>query len=229
MGDSVTLRAADGHLFGAYIAQPASEPSAGLVVIQEIFGVNAHIRSVADGWARDGFLAIAPALFDRISPGIELGYDPAAMQTAMSLFPKFDVDKAIVDIAAAVDYAASATHKKVGVIGYCLGGSFVPPQPARELRELTRRRTHPRGGRNRVINRIIRRLEDSRRQAQLGPERRRRPKRQSDSERHRPRPNRSGGPGDVYFQLCEHSSAEFELALEDRYSDHVRWLLTRSA
>jgi carboxymethylenebutenolidase len=124
MSDSVTLRAADGHSFNAYVARPATEPIAGLVVVQEIFGVNAHIRSVADGWARDGFLAVAPALFDRISPGVDLGYDPAGMQTAMSLFPKFDVDKAIVDVAAAVDFAATETRKKVGVIGYCLGGTI---------------------------------------------------------------------------------------------------------
>lgn len=124
MADSVTLRAADGHLFGAYVAHTAGEPLAGLIVVQEIFGVNAHIRSVADGWARDGFLAVAPALFDRISPGIELGYDPASMQTAMSLFPKFDVDKAIIDVAAAIEFAAGETHKKVGVIGYCLGGTI---------------------------------------------------------------------------------------------------------
>jgi carboxymethylenebutenolidase len=124
MSDSVTLRAADGHSFSAYVARPTNEPIGGLVVIQEIFGVNAHIRSVADGWARDGFLAVAPALFDRITPGIELGYDPASMQTAMSLFPKFNVDKSILDVAAAVDFAAGETHRKVGVIGYCLGGTI---------------------------------------------------------------------------------------------------------
>ena len=124
MSESVTLRAADGHTFSAYVARPAAEPVAALIVVQEIFGVNAHIRSVADGWARDGFLAVAPALFDRIQPGIELGYEGADMQTAMSLFPKFDVDKAILDVAAAVDFAAGATGKKVGVIGYCLGGTI---------------------------------------------------------------------------------------------------------
>lgn len=124
MSESVPLRAADGHTLSAYVAHPASDPIAGLVVLQEIFGVNAHIRSVADGWARDGLLAVAPALFDRIRPGIELGYDPAGMRTAMSFIPKFDIDKAVLDIAAAVDYAAAATHKKVGVIGYCLGGTI---------------------------------------------------------------------------------------------------------
>jgi carboxymethylenebutenolidase len=124
MSDSVTLRAADGHSFSAYVARPAGNPIAGLVVVQEIFGVNAHIRSVADGWARDGFLAVAPALFDRISPGIELGYEGADVQTAMSLIPKIDADKSIIDIAAAVNFAVAATGKKVGVIGYCFGGTL---------------------------------------------------------------------------------------------------------
>ena len=64
MSDNVTLRAADGHELNAYVASPDGEPAGGLVVVQEIFGVNSHIRSVADGWARDGFLAIAPAMFD---------------------------------------------------------------------------------------------------------------------------------------------------------------------
>lgn len=124
MSESVALRAGDGHTFSAYVARPAAEPIAGLVVVQEIFGVNSHIRAVADSWARDGFLAVAPALFDRIQPGIELGYDPADMQTAMGLFPKFNIDNAILDVAATLDYAAGATQKKAGVIGYCLGGTI---------------------------------------------------------------------------------------------------------
>ena len=124
MGESVTLRAADGHEFSAYVARPVGEPRAGLVVVQEIFGVNAHIRSVADGYARDGFLAVAPALFDRIEPGIDLGYVGADMQTAMSLIPKIDMENALADVAAGIEYAAGATGKKVGVIGYCLGGSL---------------------------------------------------------------------------------------------------------
>jgi carboxymethylenebutenolidase len=74
--------------------------------------------------ANDGFLAVAPALFDRFQPGIELGYEAADMQTAMSLIPKLDADKAIVDVAAAIDFAAAATRKKVGVIGYCFGGTI---------------------------------------------------------------------------------------------------------
>ena len=85
MGEHVKLTAADGHELGAYVARPEGEPVAGLVVLQEIFGVNAHIRSVADGYARDGFLAVAPALFDRVERDVELGYEGADIQTCRQL------------------------------------------------------------------------------------------------------------------------------------------------
>ena len=124
MSEYVTLRAADGAELSAYVARPVSDPIAGLVVVQEIFGVNPHIRSVADGYAADGFLAVAPALFDRIQPGVELGYEGADMQTARSFIPLLDIDKSLADVAAAIDSAASATGKKVGVIGYCYGGTL---------------------------------------------------------------------------------------------------------
>jgi carboxymethylenebutenolidase len=124
MGEYVKLKAADGHELSAYIARPKGEPLAGLVVVQEIFGVNSHIRSVADGYARDGFLAVAPAIFDRVERGVELGYDGADLQRAMSFIPKLDPEKALVDIAAAMSFAASETGKKVGVIGYCFGGTL---------------------------------------------------------------------------------------------------------
>jgi carboxymethylenebutenolidase len=75
MSETVKLHAADGNELDAYVAPPAAEPIAGLVVIQEIFGVNQHIRSIADGYARDGFLAVAPALFDRVERSVELPYD----------------------------------------------------------------------------------------------------------------------------------------------------------
>ena len=123
MGEKTTLHAADGFELGAYVARPAGDPMGGLVVVQEIFGVNAHIRRVADGYAKDGFVAVAPALFDRIEPDVELGYEGADMQKAMSFFPKLDIDKAITDVAAAVEYAENDTHKRVGVIGYCFGGT----------------------------------------------------------------------------------------------------------
>ena len=123
MSEYITLHASDGQALGAYVARPAAEPIAALVVVQEIFGVNAHIRAVADGYAADGFLAIAPALFDRIQPGVELGYDGADYQTAIGFVPKLDGEKALADIAAAVDYGR-ATGKKAGVIGYCFGGTM---------------------------------------------------------------------------------------------------------
>jgi carboxymethylenebutenolidase len=123
MSERITLHASDGQAFGAYVARPEGEPIAALVVVQEIFGVNAHIRSVADGYARDGFLAIAPALFDRIEPNVELGYEGADAQTARSFIPKLDVEKALADVAAAVDFCTS-TGKRVGVIGYCFGGTI---------------------------------------------------------------------------------------------------------
>jgi len=123
MSDSVMLRASDGHELGAYVAMPEGEPIAGLVVVQEIFGVNAHIRRVADGYAKDGFLAIAPAVFDRIERNVELGYEGADMDKARSFVPKLDMEKALMDVEAAMKYAAASTGKKVGVIGYCFGGS----------------------------------------------------------------------------------------------------------
>jgi carboxymethylenebutenolidase len=116
--------AADGHELNAYVAQPVGAPVAGLVVVQEIFGVNTHIRSVADGYAKDGFLVVAPALFDRIERGVELGYEGADMQKAMEFIPKLDPVNALADIAAAMAFAESTTGKKIGVIGYCFGGTM---------------------------------------------------------------------------------------------------------
>jgi carboxymethylenebutenolidase len=124
MSEYVTLRAADGHELSAYVARPAGEPFAALVVVQEIFGVNAHIRSVADGYAKDGFLAVAPALFDRIERGVELGYDGVDAEKARSFIPKLDIDKGVADVQAAIDFAAVDSGKKVGVIGYCYGGTL---------------------------------------------------------------------------------------------------------
>jgi carboxymethylenebutenolidase len=124
MSEYITLVAADGHELGAYVARPEGKPIAGLVMVQEIFGVNRHIRSVADGYAKDGFLAVAPALFDRIERGVELAYEDADMQRAREFIPKLDTDKALADVAAAIDFAGSEAGKKVGVIGYCYGGTI---------------------------------------------------------------------------------------------------------
>lgn len=122
MSESVKLNASDGHELDAYAARPAGQPIAGLVIIQEVFGVNRHIRSVADGYARDGFLAVAPALFDRVRRGVELAYDGPDVQKAMAIRQKLDIVQAVEDVNAALQYVRQQTGKKSGVIGYCFGG-----------------------------------------------------------------------------------------------------------
>lgn len=122
MGEFMQLRAIDGHELGAYEVWPDGEPTAALVVLQEIYGVNAHIRSVVDRYAKDGFLAVAPALFDRIEPGVDLSYEGSDAQKARSFIPRIDMEKTMLDVNAAVQFAVKSTGKKVGVIGYCLGG-----------------------------------------------------------------------------------------------------------
>ena len=98
MSETVVIKANDGHQLDLYVARPATEPIAGLVVIQEIFGVNRHIRSVVDGYARDGFLAVAPALFDRVERGVELAYEGPDAQKGVALMQKIDLDEALVDV-----------------------------------------------------------------------------------------------------------------------------------
>ena len=123
MPEHVKLKANDGHELDAYVARPSGTPTAGLVVIQEAFGVNSHIRSVADGYARDGFLAIAPALFDRIERGVELGYTPEDMQKGIALAQQTN-DNAVKDMDAALAWLRAQNAGKAGVIGYCLGGTM---------------------------------------------------------------------------------------------------------
>jgi len=114
------LRAADGFAFDVYEAVPA-EPKGAVVVIQEIFGVNAHIREVADGYAADGYAALAPALFDRVERGVELGYDADGMGRGRDLaFNGLAQDDALRDLQATVEEAGK--FGPVGVVGYCYGG-----------------------------------------------------------------------------------------------------------
>jgi len=122
MGDWVKVKADDGHELGAYVATPAQEPIGALVVIQEIFGVNKSIRGVADEYAREGFVAIAPALFDRFEPNVELGYGEADMKKAFQdFYPKLDPNVSLLDIAAAFHHVKQA-GKPTGVLGFCYGG-----------------------------------------------------------------------------------------------------------
>ena len=123
MGPFVDLTAADGFTFPAYVAEPAGKPKGAIVVVQEIFGVNAHIRAVADGYAAQGYLAVAPATFHRVQPGVELGYTEADMKTGFGYKTAVEALPApgvLQDLQAAVDYAARAG--KVGIVGYCWGG-----------------------------------------------------------------------------------------------------------
>jgi carboxymethylenebutenolidase len=122
MSETVVIKASDGHELDLYVARPPGDPIAGLVVIQEVFGINRHIRSVTDGYAKDGFLAVAPALFDRIERGVELIYDGPEAQKGFALMQKMSIDDSLVDIAAALAFVREQTGKKAGVIGYCLGG-----------------------------------------------------------------------------------------------------------
>ncbi len=123
MGETLRLTAGDGHEFGAYMAAPAGPPKGGLVVVQEIFGVNSHIRSVCDRYAVAGYLAVAPAIFDRVERDVETGYTPDDVARGRELRGQCDTDAAIADIAAAADEAASAG--RVGIVGYCWGGQLV--------------------------------------------------------------------------------------------------------
>ena len=122
MGENVTLTCADGVKISAYVAKPAGKPKGGMVVIQEIFGVNHHIRAVADRYATEGYFAVAPALFDRVAPGIETGYDGDERKKGMETKGKVDNSKVPYDVKAAIAYAAQAG--KVGLVGYCWGGTI---------------------------------------------------------------------------------------------------------
>jgi carboxymethylenebutenolidase len=124
MGEIVRLHAKDGHVFDAYTTQPGVTAHGGVVIVQEIFGVNAHIRHVADGYAEEGFVAIAPALFDRQERGAQLSDEGPGRERAMALLAKFDMDKAVEDIAAAVEWLRGFGNMRVGVVGYCLGGTL---------------------------------------------------------------------------------------------------------
>ena len=120
MGEFTTLMARDGHEFQAYLAAPAGKPRGAIVVLQEIFGVNSHIRSVTDGSAAEGYTAIAPSLFDRIRRGIQLGYGPEQRQEAIGYVQQLKTEDTMKDVGAAI---AVVKHSgRVGSVGYCWGG-----------------------------------------------------------------------------------------------------------
>ena len=129
---SISTLSGDGD-FKAYVARPADEPKAAIVVIQEIFGVNAGIRRKCDKLAEQGYLAVAPDLFWRMQPGIELDPDiEHEMQEALDWMGKFDQDEGVRDIEATIKWAREESGgKKVGAVGYCLGGRLAYMTAAR--------------------------------------------------------------------------------------------------
>ncbi len=122
MGTKVTLTAADGFQLGAYRADPKGPPRGGVVVIQEIFGVNHHIRAVCDRLADAGFRTMAPQVFDRMAPNFESGYSEAEVAKAREFIPRLDWAKLMLDASAAVD-ALKKEGGPVAMIGFCMGGT----------------------------------------------------------------------------------------------------------
>jgi carboxymethylenebutenolidase len=120
MGEITPIMARDGHEFRAYLAAPTGRARGAVVVIQEIFGINAHMRAVTDSYAAEGYVAIAPSLFDRVRKGIELGYTPEERQEGMGYVKQLKPEQTLKDIAAAL---AVVKHSgRVGMVGFCWGG-----------------------------------------------------------------------------------------------------------
>ena len=118
---TLTLTAADGNRFAAYRVDPDGPSQGALVVVQEVFGVNYHMRAVCDGFASKGYAVIAPSLFDRAETGVEMGYGDDDLARGRALRQAIGWDGPVADVKAAMD--AVAAYGKVGVIGYCWGGS----------------------------------------------------------------------------------------------------------
>src|SRR3954469_9121886 len=125
-GSKIELRASDGGKFNGHLCVPRPGKGPGLVVIQEIFGINENVRLVCENYAREGFVTLAPDLFWRMEPNVDMGYSPAEWQRAFDFFKRFDMDKGIEDVAATVKHLRGMKEcsGKVGAIGYCLGGKI---------------------------------------------------------------------------------------------------------
>ncbi|HET6184413.1 MAG TPA: dienelactone hydrolase family protein [Acetobacteraceae bacterium] len=119
MGSTISLKASDGHTLGAYVAGPANATK-GIVVIQEIFGVNHHIRDMADRFAAQGYAVCAPALYDRVEKGVELGYAQADIDKGRAYRMRLTDAQIMADVEAAAKHLAG---KKLGIVGYCFGGT----------------------------------------------------------------------------------------------------------
>jgi len=121
MGKFIDLTASDGHKFAAFVAQPSGKPRGGVVVIPEIFGVNSHIQQTTDGYAADGYLAVSPAMFDRAQRNFDVGYSQPDIEAGRAIMGKLDLKLGMLDVQAAIAEAGKAG--KVGIVGYCYGGT----------------------------------------------------------------------------------------------------------
>ena len=134
MGEKTVFPALDGDgKIPAYLARPAGEPRAAIIVVPEIFGVNEGIRRKCDGWADEGYLALAPDIFWRFAPGVELDPDvPDQLQQAFGYFQQYDANDGVNDIEAAIHHLRRAEGcAKVGLVGFCLGGRLAYMAAAR--------------------------------------------------------------------------------------------------
>ncbi|MDR2214235.1 MAG: dienelactone hydrolase family protein [Nevskiaceae bacterium] len=122
MGDFTRIMARDGHEFDVWLAPPQGTPRGALVVTQEIFGVNAHVREVADGFAREGYLAIAPSLFDRVRRNVELGYDADGVQQGVGYMKQITEAHLLLDLQASLNVVKHGG--RTGIVGYCWGGTI---------------------------------------------------------------------------------------------------------
>lgn len=122
MGKFIELTAGDGHKFAAFVSQPSGKARGGVVVIPEIFGVNSHIQQVTDGFAADGYLAVAPAMFDRVQRNYDTGYSQPEIQAGVAIMQKLKNEQSLLDVEAAACEAAKGG--KVGIVGYCFGGTI---------------------------------------------------------------------------------------------------------
>ncbi|MGA7805874.1 dienelactone hydrolase family protein [Bradyrhizobium sp.] len=118
----IELTATDGHQFSAYRADPADTPKGAVVVLQEIFGIDSHIQKITDAFAAKGYVAIAPSLFDRVKPGVNLAYDESGISDGLAMTQQIDRQQLLGDIQVAVDAVKSAG--KVAIVGYCWGGEL---------------------------------------------------------------------------------------------------------
>ncbi len=120
MSEFTTIMSRDGHELRAWLAAPPGTARGAIVVVQEIFGVNSHIRSVTDGYAAEGYVAIAPSLFDRVRKGIELGYTQTDIQEGFGYVQQLKPEQTLADLSAAIAVVRHAG--RVGMVGYCWGG-----------------------------------------------------------------------------------------------------------